>query len=39
MEITSSKLTMLFENPFWVGIYEREFELKQEKRKQKHKGH
>jgi hypothetical protein len=26
MEKTVSKLTVLFEEPFWVGIYEREFD-------------
>lgn len=26
MEQTTSKLTVFFENPFWVGVYEREFD-------------
>ena len=26
MDTTVSKLTVFFEDPFWVGIYEREFE-------------
>jgi len=30
MEKTVSKLTVFFEEPFWVGIYEREFDGKYE---------
>lgn len=25
MELTETKLTVYFENPFWVGVYERQF--------------
>ena len=58
MDNASGKLTVLFEDPYWVGVFERvsdgrlsvskdmrkaetqkQFELKQQKKKEKHKGH
>ena len=48
MDKVSGKLTVFFEEPFWVGVFERvsdgklsvckQFELKQQKRKEKHRG-
>ena len=35
MDKVGGKLTVYFEEPFWVGI----FELKQQKKREKHKGH
>ena len=52
MDKVSGKLTVFFEDPFWVGVFEhiedgklsvaeaiRMFELKQQKKREKHKGH
>ena len=57
MDETRGKLTVFFEDPFWIGVFEkiserrqnskeqkeaeeqRRFDLKQQKRKEKHRGH
>ena len=48
MPSIKSSLTVLFDDPFWVLLYEREYgkkyegrqyELRRERKKEKHKGH
>ena len=48
MPSVKSSLTVLFDDPFWVLLYERkygkkyegrQYELRRERKKEKHKGH